>query len=159
MGLSKTLGCSTGMMVQRPIQVKNTKANYEIVSYNFQYRPLSCTVTSAYNRTVLANMRGVQLQVLTEKLLERLVRCESEQRHILGAAAELCHGQIGFTNAQQAAEETGPSEPSAMAFGSVYAVKQVQRGTGEDVFLPAIAETGNSSSQILVTGRFKPTLY
>ena len=148
-------------MLQRPIQVKNTKANYEIVSHNFEYHPLSCTVTSAYKkRTVLASMCGVQLQVLTEKLLKKLVRCESELTNIRGAAAELCHGHYALTNAQQAVEERGPSEPSAMAFGSVYAVKQAQRRrTREDVFLPAIAETGNSSSQILVTGRFKPTPY
>ena len=88
------------MMLKRPIQVKDTKANYEIVSYNFEYRPLSCTVTSAYS------MCGVQLQVLTEKLLERLVRCESELRNIRGAAAELCHGHYALSNAQQAVEES-----------------------------------------------------
>jgi len=97
------------MMLKRPIQVKDMKANYEIVSYNFECRYLSCTVTSAYS------ICGEQLQVLTEKLLKRLVRCESEQRDMLGAAAELCHGHYALTNAQQAVEEKGWLLPSRAA--------------------------------------------
>ena len=103
-------------------------------------------------------MCGVQLQD------QRLVRFESEQRHILEAAAELCHGQNEYTNPQQAVEEREPSEPSALTFGSKCFIQSTStqapdRRAGEDKFVLAIAETGNHCSQILVTGRLKPTLY
>ena len=141
-------------MSQLPVQVQNTEASYKIVSYDFEYCPLCHTIKSV---NVLADMRGVQLQDLTEK---RLVRCESEQRDMLVAAAELCYGHNTFTDPQQAVEER-PSEPSA---GREYAIQNTStqapdRMEGEDIFLPAIAETGNHYSQIIVTGKLKPTSY
>ena len=144
-------------MSQLPVQVQNTEASYKIVSYDFEYCPLCRTIKSAYDRTVLADMCGVRLQDLTEK---RLVKCRAEQRDILGAAAELCHGQNTFTDPQQAVEER-PSEPSA---GREYAIQNTStqapdRREGEDIFVPAIAETGNHYSQIIVTGKLKPTSY
>ena len=123
-----------------------------MISYNFEYCPHCRTIKSVYDRTVLANMCGEQLQDLTEK---RLVRCESEQRHILGVAAELCHGQNALTNPQQAVEERGPSQPSALIIQSTPTQAQApDRRAGEDILVPAIAETGRCChSQILVTGR------
>ena len=145
------MDCSAGMMSQSLIQVQDTEASYKMVSYNSEYSPLCHTIKSAHDRTVLANMYGEQLQDLTEK---RLVRCESEQRHILGAAAELCHGQNALTNPQQAVEERGPSQPSALIIQSTPTQAQApDRRAGEDIFAPAIAETENRYSQMLVTGR------
>jgi len=141
-------------MSQLPVQVQNTEASYKMVSYDFEYCPPCRTIKSAYDRTVLADMCGVQLQDLTEK---RLVRCESEQRDILDSAAELSYGQIEFTNPQQAVEERGPSQPSALTFGSkcvINTLKQVlDRMEGEDIFVPALAETGNHYSQKIVIGK------
>ena len=117
-------------MSQRPVQVQNTEASYKIVGYNFEHCPLCRTVNSAHDRTVLADMCGEQLQDLTEK---RLVRCKSEQRHILGAAAELCHGQNAFTSPQQAVEERGPSQPSALIIQST-PTQTPDRRVGEDIY-------------------------
>jgi len=149
------------VMSQLPVQVQNTEASYKMVSYDFEYCPLCRTIKSAYDRTVLADMRRVQLQELTEK---RLVRFESEQRNILDSAAELSYGQNEFTNSQQAVEERGPSQPSALTFGSKCVIqntlKQVlDRREGEDIFVPALTETGNHYSQKIVIGKLKPTFY
>ena len=145
------IGYSVGVMSQCPVQVQDTEASYKMVSYNFEYCPLCRTIKSVHDRTVLADMYGEQLQDLTEK---RLVRCESEQRHILGAAAELCHGQNALTNPQQTVEERESPQPSALIIQSTPTQAQApDRRAGEDIFSPAIAETGHRYSQMLVTGR------
>lgn len=141
-------------MSRRPVQVVNTEASCKLVSHNFEYCPLCCTIKSAYSRPVPADMCGVQLQ----KLLERSARCRALQRSIHGPVAELYLRQNTSTNVQQAVEERGPPEPSALTFGSVCVLKRVPgRRARADVSVPAIAETGSSYSR-LVIGRFKPTL-
>lgn len=69
---------------------------------------------------MLVNNGIVQVQDIIETLMESLLRVNVDQRNILISATELFHAQITITNSQQAVEERGPSEPSALAFGSVY---------------------------------------
>jgi len=103
---------------------------------------------------MLLNCGTVQVQDTMEELLERSLRINAELRNILSSATELCHAQITISNVQQAVEESGPLEPSALAFGSVYVARnQVQGRTEEDIFGPSIQETVHVHSEELVTGR------
>jgi len=136
-------------------QVENTEASYKIVGNNFEYCPLCRTVKPLHSRTVLANMFVMCGTVQQQDFLERL---QQNNTALLRSAAELCHAQITITCLQQAVEESGPSEPSALTFGSVCvarnAPQQVQgRRAGEDICVPAIPETARSHAQLLVTGR------
>ena len=149
-------------MSKYPVQVENVGASYKIVGNNFEYCPLCCTFTSLQSRTVLAGLlvkRGtVQLQDLTEKSLGKWLRSKRELRNFLDPSTELCHAHINITCLQQAVEERGPSEPSALTFSSVCiarnAPQQVQgRRTGEAIFIPSIPETARSHPELLVTGR------
>ena len=142
-------------MSQYVAQVENTGASYKIVGNNFEYCPLCRTVKPLHSRTVLANMFVMCGTVQLQDFLERLLRNKTA---LLGSATELCHAQINITCLQQAVEERGPSEPSALTFGSVCIARntpqQVQgRRAGEDTFVPAIPETARSHPQQLVTGR------
>ena len=126
-----------------PVQVENTGASYKIVGNNFEYCPLCRTITSVYRKTafteMLVNCGTVQVQDTMEKLLERSLRINAELKNILSSATELCHAQITISNVQQAVEESGPSEPSALAFGSVCVARnQMQGRTEEDIFGPSI---------------------
>ena len=137
------------------VQVENTGASYKIVGNNFEYCPLCRTIKSVYSRTVLANMIFMYGTVQLQNLLERLPQHNTAT---LESATELRPAQITITCLQQAVEEYGPSEPSALTFGSVCIVrnvpKQVQgRRAGENIFVPAIPETARSHPQQLVTGR------
>lgn len=147
-----TSDCSNGAM-SCPVQVVNTGASYKIVSDNFEYCPLCHTIELAYRKTALAEML-----VNCGTLQLRDILPETEQRTVLSPATELCHAQINIICLQQAVEEKGPSEPSALTFGSVWIArdtpKQVQvRRARRNNFAPAIPEAAHSRPQLLVTGR------
>lgn len=139
-------------------QVVDTGASYKIVANNFEYCPVCHRIKSMYSRTVLANVLvkcgTVKLQIdLTQKALERLIR---SNRELLG---ECVHTETTVVCQQQAVKERGPSEPSALTFGSVCIVRstpqrmQGSRRAGEEIFVPAIPEIAHSHAELLVTGR------
>ena len=152
-------------MSKYPVEVENVGASYKLVGNNFEYCPLCRTFTSLQNRTVtvladiLVKCGTVQLQDLTEELLEKWLRSKREL-NFLDCSIELCHAQINITCLQQAVQERGPSEPSSLTIDSVCTArntsKQVPQGrsrAGEDIFCPAVPETARSHPQQLVTGR------
>lgn len=143
-------------MSQHLAQVDNTEASYKIIGNNFEYCSLCRTVKPLYSGTELANRLLMCGTVQLQDFLQRLLR--NKRAAFLGSTTELCHAQMTVTFLQQAVEEQGPSEPSALTFGSVCiarnAPKQVQgRKAREDIFTPSITETARSHPQQLVTGR------
>ena len=138
-------------------QVVDREASYKIVANNFEYCPLCHGIKSMYSRTVLANVLvkcgTLQLQIdLTQKVLERLIR---SNRELLG---ECVHTETTVVCQQQAVEEKGPSEPSALTFGSVCIARNTSQRMQDshragEIFVPAIPETAHSQAEVLVTGR------
>jgi len=136
-------------------QAVDTEASYKIVANNFEYCPLCHRIKSMHSRTVLANVLvkcgTVKLQIdLTEKMLERLLRSNREP---LG---ECVHTETNVVYQQQAVEEKGPSDPSALCVciaRSTPQRMQDSRRAGEEIFVPDIPETAHSHAELLVTGR------
>jgi len=142
-------------------QVVDEGASYKIVANNFEYCPLCHRIKTVYSRTVLANVLvkcgTVQLEIdLTEKVLERLLR---SNREFLGFDRGCSHTETTVVCQQQAVEEKGPTEPSALTFGNVFIARNSpqrmrdSRRAGEEIFVPDIQETAHRHAELLVTGR------
>ena len=140
-------------------QVVDTGASYKIVASNFEYCPLCHRIKPVYSRTVLANILvkcgTLQLQRgQTQKVLERWLRSNGE---LLGFDRECLHTETTVLYQQQAVEEKGPSEPSALTFGNVCIARntpqRMQDSRAGEIFAPAIPETAHSYAELLVTGR------